>query len=479
MTIRFRIIIYYSSLLIGILGVFGGAVFGILKWTMLSQVDTSLLQALDEVKIPAILNYDENGQATLLISPPKLDEFRTPGIYIQIWENGATEPYSASDSIRAYIQPLDPEALGSTEEVRSDVTIEGTHFRVITRPIKINVNGQVFGSVQAATSLNTIEEATDRLLKIMLGGGVIALLVSLMLGDWLAQRVLLPVEAIVSTAQHISQADDLSRRIAYRGPQDELGRMVSVFNETLTRLEKLFNAQRRFVADVSHELRTPLTTIQGNLDLLRRYGNDPRSIQAIESESKRMSRLVGDLLMLAQADAGQIPMKISLIDLDALVLEVYNEAVLLSRKTHHVKLGAFEQVQVNGDMDRLKQLLLNLVTNAIKYTPEGGSIEVTLTKTETEAQVRVSDTGIGIPAEDLEHIFDRFYRVDKARSRAAGGTGLGLSIAHWIAEAHHGRIEVASQEGIGTTFTLILPVAVIVVEQPPVVTVENRALERP
>ena len=223
------------------------------------------------------------------------------------------------------------------------------------------------------------------------------------------------------------------------------------------RLERLFNAQRRFVADVSHEMRTPLTTIQGNLDLIRRIGYDEEALEAIESEAGRMSRLVGDLLLLAKADAGRLSLEKTNVDLDTLVLEVYNQAHLLSEGVD-VRLGNLDRAQVLGDPDRLKQLLLNLVSNGLKYTPAGGSVTIDMTRDERTVKIAVSDTGIGIPEEDLPHIFDRFYRVDKARSRAQGGTGLGLSIAKWIADAHGGCLTVTSQLGHGSTFTISLPV---------------------
>lgn len=462
MTIRFRIIIYYSSLLIAILSIFGAAVFGMLQWMMLGQIDSDLQEVVRNFRdsqsesTTAMLDVGSDGRSLLIIRTPELDELRTPGVYLQVWQTqGGEQLISASYGIRSYTQPLDPSTLHTETRTYSNVRVRGTHLRVLTQPIV--AGGSVIGVIQAATTLNTVDAATDRLLKIMLGGGIIALLVSLMLGDLIARRILIPVEAIARTAQNITAAEDLEQRIPYSGPQDELGRMVRVFNETLDRLERQFQAQKRFVGDVSHELRTPLTSIQGNLDLLRLYGPDARSIQAMESEAQRMSRLVGDLLLLAQADSGQLPMTFQPTDLDHLVLEVYNEAVLLSKGRYHVKLGKMDVVRIEGDADRLKQLLLNLVTNAFKYTKEGGSVEITLQGRPNEAQVSVSDTGIGIPAEDLPHIFDRFYRVDKARSRGAGGTGLGLSIVKWIAEAHQGRVKVESEVEKGTTFTVILP----------------------
>jgi len=233
----------------------------------------------------------------------------------------------------------------------------------------------------------------------------------------------------------------------------------------LSRLETLFHTQRRFVADVSHELRTPLTTIQGNVQLLRRgAAEDPEArretLADIESEVARMSRLVADLLLLARMDAG-VELDLAPVELDTLVLDVYRTAQLLTNAVH-VRLGHEDQAVIQGDADRLRQLLLNLVDNALKYTPPGGRVTLSLHKKEGWVQIVVADTGLGIPPEDLQPgpsgvppIFERFYRADRARSR--GGTGLGLSIVHWIANAHGGRIEVESTVGHGSTFTVWLP----------------------
>jgi two-component system, OmpR family, sensor kinase len=238
--------------------------------------------------------------------------------------------------------------------------------------------------------------------------------------------------------------------------------LAATFNEMLGRIEELFRVQQRFVADVSHELRSPLTTIRGNLDLLKRGATDDvaarqESLNAIDSESARMQRLVQDLLLLAQADAG-VSIQKQLIELDSLLLDVYRHAKL-SASGVKVSLGSWDQVQVMGDADRLKQLFINLVDNAIKYTSPGGDVTVSLERDENWARVIVADTGVGIPAEDVPKIFDRFYRVDKARSREKGGTGLGLAICKWIVDVHGGKIDVTSQVGKGTTFTVQLPVS--------------------
>lgn len=327
-------------------------------------------------------------------------------------------------------------------------------MRVASIPLKIN--GELRGTIQTAQSLRTVDAAMDRLLKIMLVGGALTMLAALLIGDYLTRRALQPIDTIAQTARQITAADDLSRRIPYDGPPDELGQLTQTFNETLERLERLFNVQRRFVADVSHEMRTPLTTIRGNLDLMRRFGYDEEAVEAIDSEARRMSRLVEDLLLLAKADAGRLPLERQLVDIDTIVMEVFNQACVLANGVT-VTLGQVDTARVVGDPDRLKQLLLNLVSNGLKYTPEGGTVTLSVQRQEHTVIISVADTGIGIPAEDLPHIFDRFYRVDKARSRAQGGTGLGLSIAKWLAEAHGGHISVSSEVGKGSVFSVTLP----------------------
>jgi signal transduction histidine kinase len=279
-------------------------------------------------------------------------------------------------------------------------------------------------------------------------------------GAFLARTALRPIQAITKTAQRITQAQDLRQRIPVIVPNDELGRLTETINGMLARLEDLFKAQQRLVADVSHELRTPLTTIQGNLDLLQRGAADDLSarkstLRTMADETARMRRLVNDLLLLAQADAG-LKLHQQPVELDTLLLEVYRQAQVMAQGIT-VRLGAEDQALVLGDADRLRQLLLNLVDNALKHTvAETGEVTLTLRRTAGWVRVSVEDNGAGIPTEDLPHIFERFYRADPSRSRP-GGSGLGLAIARWVAEAHGGRIEVESQVGKGSIFTLWLP----------------------
>jgi two-component system OmpR family sensor kinase len=241
-----------------------------------------------------------------------------------------------------------------------------------------------------------------------------------------------------------------------------VGQLIHAFNQTLHRLENLFNSQRRFLADVGHELRTPLTVIKGNVDLMQRFGEaDEESLTSIENEVDRLTRMVGDLLLLAQAESGKLPLDKHVVELDTLMLDALNQMNILAREKVQLHLGEIDQVLVCGDQDRLKQVLLNLIGNAINYTPQGGKVTLSLGKDQGEAILTIKDTGQGIPEEDIPHVFERFYRAEKSRTRSRDGKGfgLGLSIAYWIIRNHEGHIDVESTEGEGTIFTVRLPLA--------------------
>jgi signal transduction histidine kinase len=276
-------------------------------------------------------------------------------------------------------------------------------------------------------------------------------------------QALRALDNVTKAALQITSADDLSRRIPYKGSsKDEVGQLVAAFNQTLSRLENLFSTQRRFLADVGHELRTPLTVIKGNVGLMRKINEfDAESLETIEDEVDRLTRMVGDLLLLAQAESGKIPLAHEVVELDTLLLEVLNQMKVLARDRIKLNIGDIDQVLVCGDRDRLKQVVVNLVGNSINYTPTGGEIIVGLGKVSDRAQLTVTDSGPGISPEDMPHIFERFYRGEKSRTRQKDGKGfgLGLSIAYWIVRNHGGRIEVTSTLGKGTTFCVWLPLA--------------------
>jgi signal transduction histidine kinase len=334
----------------------------------------------------------------------------------------------------------------------------GQRWRVFVLPIQ--KTGTIIGSIEALTPLGRLDASMQTFQSVLLILGISSLVVALM-GSWaIAGNALRPVARMIQTAQTITHSHDLSRRIEIPPHRDELGRLATTFNEMLTSIETTYRAQQRFVADASHELRAPLTAIQGNLELLSHHQSMPdaernEAVDEAMREANRLTRLVADLLSLARADAGST-LKHCPVDLDPILLDAFREARHLSQGQTLV-LEPFEPCRIEGDEDKLKQLLVILLDNALKYTPSDGQITLGLHCETLDAVLTVHDTGIGIAAEDLPHVFERLYRADPARSRDPGGTGLGLSIAHWIVEQHEGKIALESQLHHGTTVCVRLP----------------------
>ncbi|MGH2346819.1 MAG: sensor histidine kinase, partial [Chloroflexota bacterium] len=303
-----------------------------------------------------------------------------------------------------------------------------------------------------------VDQTLNTLWRILLGGGVIATILAFGAGWWLAGAAVRPINRITHTAQEIGATQDFSRRVAHSGPPDEVGRLAATFNTMLARLQAAFQTQRRFVADASHELRTPLTSIRGNLGLLQR---DPPIAEAdrvavltdLVSESERLSRLVGDLLTLARTDTGR-PLRHDPVPLAPLVADVVRRLAVL-HPDRLIRKEAQGDATALSDPDALTQILLILLDNALKFTPPEGTVSVTTTVRDGRIAITVRDTGPGIAADALPHIFERFYQGDAAR--AGTGTGLGLSIARALVEGLHGTIEVESGVGAGSVFAVTLP----------------------
>lgn len=453
MSLRTRLALLYTSIVGGILLLFGTAVYISVSVTLTNQVDNTLSQVVYQIIRSARVG-------TIDLTMLQLDRFSE--VYVQIWSRDG-ELEASSQNLRGYDQPLDPAKLYSIYPVYSIVEVGYARLRVLTVPLTIRYSDRVIETLQVGSSLATVDAAQQVLLWILFIGVCVSMLVAGLAGWISTNQALTPLEAVTRTALQITRADDLSRRIPYNGsPNDEIGQLIHAFNQTLSRLENLFNTQRRFIADVGHELRTPLTVIKGNVDLMRRMNcTDDESMDSIESEVDRLTRLVGDLLLLAQAESGKLPLVKDVVELDSLLLEVLSQMKVLSKDRLQLRLGEIDQVLVCGDKDRLKQVLVNLIGNALNYTPSGGEVVVGLGKMDNKARLTVSDNGPGIPAEDLPRIFERFYRGEKSRTRSRDGKGfgLGLSIAYWIVRNHGGQIEVSSREQQGTTFCVWLPLA--------------------
>lgn len=280
----------------------------------------------------------------------------------------------------------------------------------------------------------------------------------------LAGNVLKPVDTIRQEVEAITDGRSLHRRVAVEGADDEMTRLANTLNDMIERLQTSFGALRRFTADASHELKTPLAVLRADVE--RAMHAAPHSTEqavALEEalqETTRMADLVDSLLTLARADEGRFDLHREPIDLDEIARDVFETGVILGEDAGlHVSMSSPGPVRVRGDRTRLRQLFLNLITNAIKYTPRGGSVDLSLTVVDHHAHFAVKDTGIGIAAIDLEHVFERFWRADRARSRLSerGGNGLGLAISQWIAQAHGGQLVVQSRLHRGSIFTAIIP----------------------
>ena len=281
------------------------------------------------------------------------------------------------------------------------------------------------------------------------------------LGAIFMKRAFAPIHQLVTLAKQIS-AENLSQRITSVRSNDEIGELAETFNDMIARLDASFQQIQQFSSDVAHELKTPLTVLKGEIEVALRKERSPEEYRETLADlfeaADELGKMVEDLLLLARIDARRVPMTFEETALDELALETYESLLVLAeQKQIAINLREVEPVAISGDTGLLKRVLSNLIVNAMTYTPAGGRIELAVEKTAQSAIFTISDTGIGIPADALPHIFDRFYRVDQSRSHDTGGAGLGLAIVKQIVAAHHGAIDVESVVGKGTTFRMELP----------------------
>ncbi len=453
MSLRLRLTILYSAITAGVLLLFGLLAFFLVSMSLGRQVDQNLARAYS-----VLVNDFHVGPDGAIIQDVIPQPDLAANVVFQVWDqHGRLSFYSPS--LNMVKKPLDSTGFQAKSSVYRDAYVSWGHLRVLTVPLQ--AGGRPIGTMQVASNMSLVDFTRREMLAVIVF--LIAILIVLaVVISWIATGMSLsPLENVTQTAFQIIQEQDLSKRIPIHGSEnDEVKRLITAFNDTLERLEHIYTSQQRFLADVSHELRTPLTVIKGNVNLMRRIKQvDEEILGTIEDEADRLTRLVGNLLLEAQAESGRLPLQFGLVELDTLLLEVFKEMRVLARDRVNIKLTEIDQIVVNGDRDRLKQVLINLVSNAIKYTSPGGDVYLSLSKAGPNARLIVRDTGQGISAEDMPHIFERFYRAEKSRTRTrAGGFGLGLSIAAWIVNHHGGRIEVDSAENKGSTFCIYLPI---------------------
>lgn len=450
MSLRLRFTLFYTLLLTGVLLLFTSVVYGLVHLYLINQIDQTIFQQasllLTELRVNSINQIDQRSIADFT---PHHD------VIYQVWDTNAQLQIASPPSWR---ETLDGMGLRSNQPRYNSTYASGSHVRVLSIPFQ-TTRGPA-GVLQVGYRLSLIDFTLQTLTILFVSMSLLAVALATPAIWALTGRILSPLQTVTHIASNIIRVDDLQRRIpATTSMNDEVGQLIIAFNQTLERMEKLLNAQRRFLTDVSHELRTPLTVIKGNIGLmLQMQSADQEALESINSEVDRLNRLVGDLLLLAQAESGKLPLDMRPVDMDTLLLEVLPQMRSLAGEKLKIHLVEIDQAQVMGDSDRLKQVLINIISNAVFFTPPGGKVTISMRKVANQVQITISDTGPGISAEDLPHIFERFYRGEKSRTRThGGGFGLGLAIANWIVRGHRGTIEVSSFPGKGTTFCIWLP----------------------
>ncbi len=452
MSLRLRLTLIYTGMLSGVVVLLSIVVYALVSLQLVNLVDNYL--QVGATQIITSLRADESGNMVVGSEHALVSD----GYFFQIWaEDGRLLEFSATAS--GLTGALDDDGLNQDQLWLNDVMIGEELYRVLTVPLV--VQDQASGWLQVGSSLVDIRN-TLRLLQIVFGITAVFSTAIVAIVGWLVTgQTLAPLNTMTDIANRITSTDDLSLRIPVTTSlSNEINALALTYNRTFIRLERLFDAQRRFLADVSHELRTPLTVIKGNVDLMRVTKSlDEESLNSIGMEVDRLTRLVGDLLLMAQAEVGKMPLKMVSVEIDELLFEVFEEIKVLSAGKHDIRIGDIEPVIITGDRDRLKQVFLNLGSNAVNYTPENARIYLSLKPHRDGVEIIIRDEGPGIPKEEVGNLFERFYRGDKSRARRSesAGYGLGLPIAYWIVRTHKGRIDVDTEEGKGTTFTVWLP----------------------
>ncbi|OCZ49835.1 ATP-binding protein [Dehalobacter sp. TeCB1] len=337
--------------------------------------------------------------------------------------------------------------------------IELGEKHIILENTEVYSGGGIKAYLQVAKSMDKEYSFIKLLFILMAVADFFGVILAVITGFMISKRILKPIDKITKTAQEIS-ASDLRKRIEAGDADDELSRLAVTFNQMLERLKDSFEEQNQFVSDASHELRTPISVIQGYISLIDRWGKEDKAvlqeaINAIKNETANMGDLIEELLFLAGGDIGRLQLHKEKINLNDLAAEIIQESRLIAPE-HYLDCKINEQIELDADRRMIKQMLRALVDNSIKFTPKGGEISISAAYISGRIEIAVADTGIGIPKGEINNIFNRFYRVDKARTRELGGSGLGLSIAKWIVDAHNGRITAESTVEKGTTITIQL-----------------------
>jgi two-component system, OmpR family, sensor kinase len=463
-SVRTRLTLWYVAVLAGVLVTFSVAVYTLLVRTLYDRIESEL-RSTQQVAITSLDNDAAEGQTIAGAASSTVRELFNPPQRLTIYDgNGAMLADNGLDDPPPSV-PVEALGPGGDVAIYTEPEEPGDDdLRLVAARTVTLFPGDRRYIVVASYPLEPIEEEIEVIERVFLYAIPGTLAIAGGLGWFLARRSLAPAVAMSEQARQIG-AGNLDERLPVSDSRDELGRLATNFNELLDRLHTAFSLQRQFMADASHELRTPLsvvgTTVEVTLEKEQRSEAELReALEIIGEQNQRLARTVRDMFTLARADAGRYPLQHTKFYLDETIDEVVRAARQLgSRRGVDVTGGTSGDSPLHGDEDLLRQMVMNLAENAVKHTPAGGTVRVKLEREADRYVITVADTGAGIPPETQPHIFERFYRGDRARSHTdgSGGAGLGLPIARWIAEAHGGRLELAHSDAHGSTFRVTIP----------------------
>jgi heavy metal sensor kinase len=462
-SLRFRLIVWYATLLAGCFIVLGSAAYVALDIYLTRALSAALQRRgrqIEQLLAQEIRrnNFDGFGAEIDSRYAPSVNErfVRVSTATGNIVFQSATPP-----TLKFFPERIPSAGMPSRPNSTTKFTQDtGLQLLIVRHVADLPGNGKYL--IETGAPLDDVQADLRQWLLILLVGLPVFVLVSVIGGYVLIQRALAPVDQITASAERITSRN-LSERLPVAKTADEIERLSTALNLMIGRLEDAFQNSRRFMADASHELRTPLTVLRGEMEGLTTENLAPELQQRLGSaleELERLINIVEGLLALSRLDAGEAQSEWVKFDLTALTASTADQMSLLAEdKRINITCAPSKDVWVEGDRARIKQVVVNLLDNAIKYTLPGGSVGLSVSTRQGKALLEVADNGIGIPSDALPKVFDRFYRVDDARTRDLGGAGLGLSIVRAICAAHHGRVEVSSKPGQGTTFRLELPLA--------------------
>jgi heavy metal sensor kinase len=453
LSIRWRLTLWYGAVLAAVLAAFGTSVYLMMRHSLLARTETGMGMESTEVAEEVARSKDRLALGTWL----ERRFARHPGYDIQV-STPSGKALFRSERIKANGLPRPSAAPSMGRPTVESFGGQSGHARLLNRVVP-GPDGPLF--LQIAAPLAADDHELGELLTVLLLAGPFALALALGGGYLLARRALAPVGRMSAEAEQIT-ATRLNRRLDLPNPNDELGRLGATLNGMISRLERSFEETRRFTADAAHELRTPLAVMRNVAEVALRSPREPehyrRVLGDVLEEVERLTRLAEQLLFLCREDAGLVPRVMTEVSLDDLArVAAEHMSVVAEAKGLTLQSSEFSPCPVRADADQIRRLLFNLLDNAIKFTPTGGTVSVDLERLDGHAFLTVSDTGIGIPVEHVPHVFGRFYRVDPARGQDGEGSGLGLAICRSIIEAHGGHIRVASVVGQGTRVSFMMP----------------------